>query len=64
MDYAQTVEFLYTQLPMFSKIGQAAFKKDLTNTIKLCAFLGNPQEQIKTIHIARNKWKRLNSTCI
>lgn len=57
MDYAQTVDFLYTQLPMFSKIGQAAFKKDLTNTIKLCAFLGNPQEQIKTIHIAGTNGK-------
>ncbi|MBX7262296.1 MAG: bifunctional folylpolyglutamate synthase/dihydrofolate synthase, partial [Chitinophagales bacterium] len=57
MDYAQTVEFLYTQLPMFSKIGQAAFKKDLTNTIKLCSFLGNPQEHIKTIHIAGTNGK-------
>lgn len=55
--YEQTVNYLYEQLPMFTRIGAAAFKKDLTNTIKLCAELGNPQERFKSIHIAGTNGK-------
>ncbi len=42
---------------MFSRIGAAAFKKDLTNTIRLCDALGNPQHQFKCIHIAGTNGK-------
>src|SRR5262245_44730317 len=42
---------------MFSRIGAAAFKKDLTNTIALCEFLGNPQTKFKTIHVAGTNGK-------
>jgi dihydrofolate synthase/folylpolyglutamate synthase len=56
-NYEQTVNYLYEQLPMFTRIGAAAFKKDLTNTIKLCAHLGNPQERFKSIHIAGTNGK-------
>ena len=42
---------------MFSRIGAAAYKADLTNTIKLCAALGNPHHQFKTIHIAGTNGK-------
>ncbi len=42
---------------MFSRIGAAAFKKDLTNTIALVESLGNPQNQFKTIHIAGTNGK-------
>jgi dihydrofolate synthase/folylpolyglutamate synthase len=35
MNYDQTTEYLFTQLPMFSRVGAAAYKADLTNTIKL-----------------------------
>ena len=42
---------------MFSRIGAAAFKKDLTNTIALCEALGNPQNKIKTIHVAGTNGK-------
>jgi len=57
MDYKKTVEYLYTQLPMFSKTGVVAFKKDLHNTIKLCEFLGNPHQKIKSVHIAGTNGK-------
>ena len=57
MDYAQTLNYLYNKLPMFSRIGAAAFKKDLTNTRKLCASLGNPQDRLKTVHIAGTNGK-------
>jgi dihydrofolate synthase/folylpolyglutamate synthase len=57
MTYSQTIDYLFSQLPMFSRIGAAAYKKDLTNTIALCEFLGNPHQQIKTIHIAGTNGK-------
>jgi dihydrofolate synthase/folylpolyglutamate synthase len=57
MNYAQTLEYLFTQLPMFNRVGAAAYKPDLTNTIKLCKALGNPQHQFKSIHIAGTNGK-------
>lgn len=55
--YQQTLDYLYERLPMFSRIGPAALKPDLTNTIKLCTALGNPQEQFKSVHIAGTNGK-------
>jgi len=57
MNYAQTLEYLFTQLPMFSRVGPAAYKPDLTNTIKLCEALGNPQQKFKSIHVAGTNGK-------
>lgn len=57
MNYQQTLDYLFNALPMFSRIGAAAFKKDLTNTIALCEALGNPQHQFKSIHIAGTNGK-------
>lgn len=57
MNYDETLEYLYAKLPMFSRIGDAALKKDLNNTITLCEFLNNPQRKIKTIHIAGTNGK-------
>lgn len=42
---------------MFSRIGAAAYKADLTNTIELCNSLGNPQQKFKTVHIAGTNGK-------
>lgn len=56
-DYQQAVDYLYHKLPMFQRIGPAALKKDLTNTIKLCTALGNPQVNFKSIHIAGTNGK-------
>ena len=42
---------------MFSRIGSAAIKKDLTNTITICEHLGNPQEKFKSIHVAGTNGK-------
>lgn len=55
--YRQTLDYLYERLPMFSRIGKAALKPDLTNTIKLCTALGNPQEKFKSVHIAGTNGK-------
>ena len=57
MNYQQTIEYLFSRLPMYSRIGAAAFKKDLTNTITLCEHLGNPHKEFKSIHIAGTNGK-------
>jgi len=57
MTYPQTLDYLYTRLPMFTRIGAAAMKKDLHNTIALCNHLSNPQDKFKTIHVAGTNGK-------
>src|SRR6266498_4559063 len=57
INYQQTVDYLFSRLPMFSRIGAAAFKKDLTNIKKLCAFLNNPHLKFKSIHVAGTNGK-------
>ncbi len=57
MTYQQTIDYLFTRLPMFSKVGSAAYKADLTNTILLCNALDNPQKKFKSIHIAGTNGK-------
>lgn len=55
--YAETLEYLYHNLPMFQRIGAAAYKKDLDNTLALCASLNNPQHRFKSIHVAGTNGK-------
>lgn len=55
--YSETIDFLFNQLPMFSKVGMGAFKKDLTNIITLCNSLGNPQNKFKSVHVAGTNGK-------
>ncbi len=55
--YQQTLEYLYERLPMFSRIGKAALKPDLSNTLKLCAALGDPQNKFRSVHIAGTNGK-------
>jgi dihydrofolate synthase/folylpolyglutamate synthase len=57
MNYEETLAYLFAQLPMFSRIGAAAYKADLTNTIVLCNALNNPQNNFKSIHIAGTNGK-------
>ncbi|MBK6995484.1 MAG: bifunctional folylpolyglutamate synthase/dihydrofolate synthase [Lewinellaceae bacterium] len=57
MDYKQTLDFLYAQLPMFHRIGAAAYKNDLTNTIALCEHLGNPHQKFQSIHVGGTNGK-------
>lgn len=55
--YKEAIEYLYTRLPMFTRDGASAFKKDLDNTIRLCNALDNPQQKFKTLHIAGTNGK-------
>jgi dihydrofolate synthase/folylpolyglutamate synthase len=56
-DYAQALDYLYRTLPMFQRVGAAALKNDLTNTLKLCAALDNPQRRFKSVHVAGTNGK-------
>jgi dihydrofolate synthase / folylpolyglutamate synthase len=57
MDYRQTLDYLFTRLPLFSRIGAAAYKEDLDNTIYLCNYLDNPHQKFKSVHIAGTNGK-------
>lgn len=55
--YQETLDYMYAQLPMFQRIGSAAYKADLDNTIALCKRLGNPETKFKSIHVAGTNGK-------
>lgn len=55
--YHQTLDYLFSQLPMFQRQGASAFKKDLSNTIALCEAVGNPQREFRSIHVAGTNGK-------
>jgi dihydrofolate synthase / folylpolyglutamate synthase len=55
--YIETVDYLFKQLPMFTRIGASAFKKDLTNTIALSNLLNQPEKRFKSVHIAGTNGK-------
>lgn len=57
MTYQQTIDYLYAQLPVFSRIGIAAYKEDLHNTIALCKAVDDPHTKFKSIHIAGTNGK-------
>ncbi|PSL07543.1 bifunctional folylpolyglutamate synthase/dihydrofolate synthase [Cecembia rubra] len=57
MTYQETLDFLFNALPMFQRVGAAAFKKDLSNTHALCEHLGQPQKKFKSIHVAGTNGK-------
>ncbi|HRK54735.1 MAG TPA: folylpolyglutamate synthase/dihydrofolate synthase family protein [Cyclobacteriaceae bacterium] len=64
MTYQQTLEYLYKELPMFQRVGPAALKADLRNTILLCESLGNPQHKFKSIHVGGTNGKGSSSHMI
>ncbi len=57
MTFQETVDFLYSKLPYFTRDGKSAIKKDLGNTLALCEVLGNPQNSFTCIHIAGTNGK-------
>lgn len=64
MTYAQTIEYLYASQPAFHLVGAAAYKPGLDNTYRLMAHLGNPHEQLCTVHIAGTNGKGSTSHLI
>ncbi|WP_396172316.1 bifunctional folylpolyglutamate synthase/dihydrofolate synthase [Flavobacterium sp.] len=64
MNYQETVHWLFNQLPMYQQVGAIAYKKDLTNTILLANHLGNPELELKTIHVAGTNGKGSTSSLL
>ncbi len=62
--YQATLDYLYSQLPVFQHIGKAAYKADLNNTIALCNALGNPENKFKSIHVAGTNGKGSSSSLL
>ncbi len=62
--YAETLDYLYAQLPMFHRIGPAAYKPGLQNTIDLLAIVGNPEVDLKCVHVAGTNGKGSTSHLI
>ncbi len=57
MNYQQTIDYLYSQLPLFTRVGASAYKANLDNTIELCKRLGDPQHKFKSVHVAGTNGK-------
>jgi dihydrofolate synthase / folylpolyglutamate synthase len=64
MTYGEVLDYLFAQLPMFHRIGPAAYKPDLSNTIALCNLIGNPQNTLRCVHIAGTNGKGSTSHLI
>ncbi|GAA3576147.1 folylpolyglutamate synthase/dihydrofolate synthase family protein [Snuella lapsa] len=57
MTYQDTLNWMFSQLPMYQRQGNTAFKKDLSNTLKLAKYLNHPENTFKSVHIAGTNGK-------
>jgi dihydrofolate synthase / folylpolyglutamate synthase len=55
--YKNATDYLFSKLPMFQRVGASAYKTGLGNIVELCNLLGNPQDKIKTVHVAGTNGK-------
>lgn len=64
MNYQETVNWLFNQLPMYQNQGASAYKPNLDNTILLANHLKNPEKKLKTIHVAGTNGKGSTSSLL
>ena len=57
MNYQETLDYLFTKLPMYQRDGAIAYKQDIGNIIKAAKYLNNPHKKFKSIHIAGTNGK-------
>ncbi len=57
MNFRETLDYLYSNLPMFQRTGAAAYKANLDNTLALDEWAGHPHRTFKSIHIAGTNGK-------
>ncbi len=55
--YPETINWLYSQLPMYQRVGQAAYRKDLHNIKLLSKYLDYPEQKFKSIHVGGTNGK-------
>lgn len=64
MNYTETLDWMFAQLPMFQRDGKTAFKKDLTNSVAFSKHLNYPEKKFKSIHVAGTNGKGSTSHMI
>ena len=64
MTYQETLDWMFSQLPMYQRQGKTAFKKDLTNISAFCGVLKNPQNKFASIHVGGTNGKGSTSHII
>lgn len=64
MNYKETTDWMFSQLPMFQMQGASAYKKDLTNTLLLVKHLNHPEVKFKSVHVAGTNGKGSTSSMI
>ena len=64
MNYTETLDWLFSQLPMYQRQGKSAFKKDLSNSLALSKHLNFPEKQFKSVHVAGTNGKGSTATMI
>ncbi|MDP1803345.1 MAG: folylpolyglutamate synthase/dihydrofolate synthase family protein [Bacteroidota bacterium] len=64
MTYQQTLDYLFARLPMFQRVGAAAYKANLDNTNKIIELLGKPHQKLKFVHVAGTNGKGSSSHMI
>ena len=57
MNYTETIDFLYSRLPVYHRIGKAAYKSDLGNSLALDRYFGFPHRRFNSVHIAGTNGK-------
>lgn len=57
MNYQEVIEFMFNSLPMYQRVGAAAYKANLDNTLAFDKITGSPHKKYKTIHIAGTNGK-------
>jgi len=63
-NYQETLDYLFTQLPMYQRVGNAAYKADLSNTHMLCKLLNHPEKKFKSVHVSGTNGKGSTSHMI
>jgi len=57
MSYEETLDYLFSALPAYHRIGAAAYKADLANTEAMMDHLGHPERGFRSIHVAGTNGK-------
>lgn len=57
MNYLETTQWLFSQLPLYQNVGKSAYKADLSQTLKLAKHLNHPEHKFKSIHVGGTNGK-------
>ena len=57
MTYTETLDFLYSLLPAYHRIGKPAYKGNLDNTLELDSYFDHPHRRFRTVHVAGTNGK-------